>query len=96
MNSIAWLPYAGILLGIFSRMMIPWLRELMANPGTDWDWMYLRGQIIGALIIILALPILIDLQNASAWSFLPAWFAGWAAADIGRMFDKTITGYGRD
>jgi hypothetical protein len=96
MDNLVWLPYVAIMLGVFCRAIIPWLRELQSNPDVGWDWRYLRGQLIGAVMVVLALPLLIDLQNASNWSFLPAWLSGWAAADIGRMFDKTITGHGRD
>jgi hypothetical protein len=82
--------------GILARMFIPWLVKLYKarNEPAEltWEWHYLRGQVIATAIIFLGLPVLIgDLLAIGGWEFQAAFLAGYGAADLGRLIDKSAT-----
>jgi hypothetical protein len=82
--------------GILARMFIPWLVLLYKGRNEEaavsWEWHYLRGQAIAAAIVFLGLPVLVgDLLAVGGWEFQAAFLAGYGAADVGRLIDKTVT-----
>lgn len=96
--------YGGLIalvLGVFARMVIPWLLLVYAgyrNKGDKptWQWRYLAGQLVGVVILLVGLPVLVgDLADVLAWDWQAAWLAGYGAAEIGRLGDKELTGHGK-
>jgi len=87
--------YLFVAIGVLARAIIPWLRKLRDEENlswTDWKWVYVRGQLIGALIVFLAIPALIsDFDAVAQMSWQLAWLAGWGVADFGREADKART-----
>lgn len=85
--------YVFMVLGVISRMLIPWLVEIYkAQNGWDWKWKYLRGQLVSTAIVFIGLPLLIgdvSAVNEMAWQL--AWLAGYGTAEVGRFIDKAIT-----
>jgi hypothetical protein len=86
-------PYIALVAGILARMLIPWLVQVYKNRnGWNWQWKYLRGQLVAAVIAFVALPLLLsDLAEVGSWGIQEAFLAGYGAAEIGRFLDKAIT-----
>jgi hypothetical protein len=92
--------YGGLIalaLGVLARMLIPWLllvRQSMGNGDKppEWKWRYLFGQLIGVGVLLIGLPLLVsDLKEVMAWPWQAAWLAGYGAAELGRLADKSVT-----
>ena len=81
-----------IVLGGATRAIVPWLLKLYQKEAgwSDWEWGYLRGQLIAVLLFVLAMPVLVqnlpDIIGSNDW--YTAWLTGYASADIGRLVDK--------
>jgi len=85
-------------IGILARMFIPYLVKLWKNNRKEepekmnWEWKYLRGQLIAVVIVGVALPLLVkDLSSVAEMNQQLAWLSGYAIADIGRFVDATVT-----
>ena len=94
--------YIFLVMGVLARMFIPYLVKLYKNSRAEkngntpaklnWEWKYLRGQAIAALIIFIAFPLLVsDLASVGGWDQQAAFLAGYGVAEIGRFVDATIT-----
>jgi len=85
-----YMSYLYVFLGILARAVLPWLLKMYeSKEKIDWDWTYLRGQLIAVLVIVVAIPLLItDLNSVAGWDWQTAWLAGYAVADVGRMVEK--------
>lgn len=85
--------YIFLLAGILARVFIPYLVTLYkTDEEWDWKWVYLRGQLIGAAIVFLALPVLLgDLNAVASWDWQAAFLSGYGVAEIGRFVDKSVS-----
>lgn len=85
-----YMSYLYVFLGILARAILPWLLKMYEQKERiDWNWEYMRGQLIAVLVVVVALPLLIsDIDSIAAWDWQAAWLAGYAVADIGRMAEK--------
>lgn len=89
-----YLPYIGVVLGVLSRAIAPYLVKLYKNTSDkiNWEWKYLRGQLILSALAFVVLPLLIPnlgqfLANAN-WQ--EAWSMGWSISAVGRLMDKVV------
>lgn len=92
-NFAPFIPYIGLAIGVFARVILPWWRVRLEEGG-KWDWNMAIGQIIagvGAFIMLLAAnPDLPTMDWRSALGIgLASALGGWGAADIGRTTKKT-------
>lgn len=88
--------YLYLVIGVLTRVLLPWLVKLRTSEDKiDWQWKFLRGQLIGALMVFLLLPLLIPGYHEAieSWDAASAWSAGYAVADLGRMIDKAFVGH---
>ncbi len=88
-------PYVFLLLGILSRVFLPWLisRRNAAHTGQPlpWSWRYVWPQLVSVGVVVLLLPFLLsNLNNIAELEYTAAYLAGWAAADLGREADKLL------
>lgn len=84
------MPYVGFGLGLIGRVLIPYALEKMrsAEPLT-FDWVYVRGQIAGALITLI--PTLAGgelLAQIGALGWAAAFGLAYFGADFGRGVQK--------
>ena len=88
----AYIGWFGLVLGLISRIFVPWLNARRLNPDeAQWSWRYVWPQLIAVVIAGLLLPLVIaDLAGIGAMAFGAAWLIGWAAADLGRFADKLV------
>lgn len=87
------LPYVAYGLGFFGRILIPYLLEKLRQPEPiQFDWMYVRGQLAGALITLI--PTLFGselLTQIGALGWAAAFALAYFGADIGRGIQKIRT-----
>lgn len=90
--------FAYVALGIISRMLFPWFVKIYKNNQKEeperlnWEWRYLRGQLIASAAIFLLLPYLLDnWDSIGGLAFQTAYLAGMGVAEFGRLVDKVIT-----
>ena len=85
-------PWVLLILGVLSRVFIPWLAKRRENPAeAKWDWKFVWPQLVAAVLILLLLPVLVtDLEAVGTLPLQVGWLAGWAAADIGRKTYKAL------
>ncbi len=84
------LPFVLFVIGVFSRVFLPWLNERRKNPDLPWSWRYIWPQLVTAVIVLALVPLFFNLQNLDTMKPIPAYLSGWAAADVGREIDKFI------
>jgi len=80
-----------LILGIVSRLLVPWLLKRRQDPFAAWDWRYIYGQLITAGLVLLVLPFVQDLYAVADMLPAEAYIAGWFAADIGLEADKFLS-----
>jgi len=86
---LAWL---FLILGVISRVFVPFLLARRDNPNLSWSWRFIWPQLITVLVVFLVLPLLIaDLELISDLTPAVAYLSGWAATDVGREADKLFT-----
>jgi len=86
-----YLAWIFLVLGILSRIFVPFLLARRDDPNLSWSWRYIWPQLITVLVIFLVLPLLIaDLEAVAGLAPAVAYLAGWAAADLGRETDKLL------
>lgn len=87
-------PWISFGIGILARIFVPWLNERRKKPSLGWDMRYVWPQILGVIVIGLALPLLVpDLLSVGELTPQNAWLEGYGAASLGRLGDKFITGH---
>lgn len=85
------LPWLALILGITSRVFLPFLLARRADPSLGWSWRLVLPQLLSGLIVLLILPLILpDLAAVAGLPPTAAYLAGWAAADVGRQADKYI------
>jgi hypothetical protein len=89
-------------LGVLTRMVLPWLIKIVAqlkseNPEPiQWQWRYLAGTGLTAVVVLLVTPLLIeDVTVILESSPFAAWSIGYAIAAIGRELDKLVTSFAK-
>jgi hypothetical protein len=86
-----YLAWIFLILGVLSRVFVPFLLARRNDPSLSWSWRFIWPQLITVLVIFLVLPLLIaDLSAVSGLAPAVAYLAGWAAADVGRETDKLL------
>ncbi len=87
------LPYVAFLLGLIGRVLIPYFLEKLREPNPlKFDWVYVRGQIAGAIITLI--PTLAGgeiLAQIGALGWAAAFALAYFGADIGRGIQKART-----
>ena len=84
-----YLAWIFLVLGVLSRIFVPFLLARRDNPALSWSWRYIWPQLITVLVVFLVLPLLIaDLEAVAGLAPAVAYLSGWAAADVGRQADK--------
>ena len=85
-------PYLFFALGALGRVVIPYIQARVASDEPlSFDWRYLVGQIIAALVALI--PLVAGdqfLQQVGSLSWLGAILYGWGAGDIGRAAQKVL------
>lgn len=97
MDTVDYVPYVGLLVGVLGRVVIPWLIAILDSDGpVPWEWRKAGAQIlVGGLAflgLVAANPQLPDLnwQQALALGLATA-ASGWGFADMGREVKKAAT-----
>lgn len=88
MDALLW-PLVAFIGGVLARIVIPYLLEWVNTPGVAFDWRYLIGQILAAIIALI--PVTFNdqwLATIGGLSWASAVGAGWLAADLGREAQK--------
>jgi len=84
--------YVFVFVGMLVRVLLPWLVKLYQDNGegaVEWNWKYLRSQLVIFAALAVALPIMAaDLDSVADMTFQAAFTFGYAAADVGRLLDK--------
>ena len=83
-------PYVAYLLGFIGRVLIPYYLEKAVQPEPiEFDWMYVRGQLAGAVVTLI--PTLLGgelLAEIGAMGWAAAFALAYFASDIGRGVQK--------
>jgi hypothetical protein len=92
MDTTLWLGWVGLVLGLISRIFIPWLNVRRLNPeNAQWSWRYVWPQLVSVVIVGLGLPLVItNTEVIGLMALTPAYLVGWGAADVGRFVDRAI------
>ncbi len=87
------LPYLAYALGFVARIVVPYLLEKLIQPAPiKFDWMYVRGQLAGALVTLI--PTLAGgelLAQIGALGWLSAFALAYFGASVGRLAQKART-----
>lgn len=79
--------YAG--LGALSNVFVPWLIKRVKDPDSPdskFSWRYVWPKLVTFLIILLVAPVIGNVEAITGLTFVPAYLAGWAIADLGQTF----------
>ena len=86
------LPFILFFVGVVARVVVPYLTAYLKEP-IEFDWRYLVGQIVGAIVALVAMLV----TDSATWvaqvgtlGMLAAFLYGWASGDIGREMQKGI------
>lgn len=83
------LPWVFLFVGLFARVIIPWVTVRIRNPGDNgskWTWRYAWPQLATFAVLVLALPLILgNPDDVSSMSYSMAYLAGWGAADTGKF-----------
>ena len=90
-------PAMMYMIGVLTRALLPWLIKIIVQLRSEsdepvkWQWRYLGGQLLTALVVLLISPLLVDdilvILDASPFA---AWAIGYSVAAIGRELDKLL------
>lgn len=89
-------PYAGLIIGVLGRVVIPWLiMRGNEEPPTPWEWRKVNAQLLAGALALLGLiaaePNLPNFTFQQALAVgLSAALAGWGVADVGRETKKAV------
>lgn len=87
------MPYVGFFLGLVGRVLIPYaLEKMRSTEPLKFDWLYVRGQVAGAVITLI--PTLAGgelLNQIGALGWAAAFALAYFGADIGRGAQKART-----
>lgn len=92
MDSTVYTVYIACLVGIASRVIIPFLVELKDKPETTFDKKFFLPVIVSVVINLLAAPLVLNTLPAGA-SWISAWIIGWGATDVSREAIKIAAGF---
>ena len=85
-------PYLFFGLGVLGRVVIPYIQaKLASDEPLSFDWRYLVGQLITAILALIPLlqgPDFLTELGAMGW--VAALLYGWGSGDIGRMLQKAV------
>jgi len=86
-------PYLFFALGVLGRVVIPYLQaKLSSDEPLSFDWRYLVGQLITAVLALIPLLQGPDfLMELGAMGWVAALLYGWGSGDIGRALQKAVT-----
>ena len=88
---LPYLPFVLFFLGVLARVVVPYVQERLSNTELTFDWRYVVGQIIAALVALLPLVGTAEfLTQVGAMGFIAAFVYGWGAADVGRSVQKAV------
>lgn len=92
MDISLYLGWVGLLLGVLSRIFIPWLNARRLNPEkADFSWPFVWPQLAAVVIVALGLPLVItNIEAVGQLALTSAYLIGWGAADVGRFVDKAV------
>lgn len=90
-NTVA--PYLFFALGVLGRVVIPYIQaKLASDEPLSFDWRYLGGQLITAVLALIPLLQSPDfLGELGIMSWVAALLYGWGSGDIGRALQKAVT-----
>ena len=70
-------PWFFLVLGIVSRILVPWLIARRDDPSLSWTWRYIWPQLVSFVVIVLMLPLLVsDLANVSTLELQVSFLVG--------------------
>ena len=80
------LPYLLFALGVAGRVVLPYIQaRIAADAPLSFDWRYLVGQLIGALVALIPMIAAPDfVAELNGLSLVAVLAYGWGAGDIGR------------
>lgn len=86
------LPYLFFVLGVIARVVVPYVQARLKVDGPlAFDWRYLVGQLVTAVIALIPLLAGQDfVTQLGAMGWIGALVYGWGAGDIGNQAQKSI------
>ena len=97
LEMVNWLAWGGLILGLASRVFLPWLAARRKDPLLSWQWSYFWPQLLSFVLIVMVLPLVIsEMETVNNMPIQMAWLAGWGAADLGRQVVKAFEDNGED
>ncbi len=85
-------PFIFFALGVFGRVVIPYVQARVASDGPiSFDWRFLVGQLIAALVALIPLVSGSEfVTNLGAMGWAAALVYGWGSGDVGRTAQKAV------
>ncbi len=92
LDTVTWeiiLPFLFFFAGFVGRVILPYA-ESTAVTGKPFDWRFVVGQLVGALIGVLIPFLLSDgaIADIGVMGWIGAFGYGWGLTDIGRLGQK--------
>ncbi len=87
---VAALPFIFFLVGVTLRVFVPYFQERLTNPTLAFEWRYVVGQLITAILALFPLISTAEfLTEVGAMGWIAALMYGWGVADLGRTAQKS-------